>query len=415
MTATRAKTRSPLPLTGGSGPTKGRELPNVPLSDPDAGYRLLAQGWDTLAETFDLVIPMHVEETLEAARLHAEALDPDGQTPHTIQFGGQECQIQSRRPKRGRWVIFTDDFQITFRSPKMEWCVTVRYSAAGLWEYGLPELRGQVLEILLAELRPRDPKDWQRVSEAHWCFDFHAPAFSHEMRPRILENVLCHSSTKKKAETKLGAEIWGRSTYIETLTIGKGAPLEIQAYDKGKEITEASGKTWMLKIWGRDGWRPDRDGETIKHVWRLEIRMRKDFLKERRVRNLAELEEHLDALLAEALFKRRLVTPAAGDQNRWRWPLHPLWSEAYRATAGVCELLPLGRQITMAGDALARSLMKNAAGNIRAAAVLEIGDFDALDAERIAGEVLEILRTDPDRDHKAAKAVERYKYVNEAR
>lgn len=414
MTLAREISRSPHPLTGGSGPTRARPLPDVPLSPPAPEYRLLAQGWDTLAETFDLVIPMAVEETLEAARLEAEAIDPDGQTPHTIQFGGRECQIQARRPKRGRWVIFTDDFQISFRSPKMEWAITVRYGAAGLWEHGLVDLRRQVLELLLAELRPRDPKDWQRVSEAHWCFDFHAPAFTPEMRPRILENIVCHSSTKKKAETKIGAEIWGRSTYIETLTVGKGAPLEIQVYDKGKEITEASGKTWMLKIWGHGGWRPPAD-QMIRDVWRLEVRMRKDFLKERRVRNLEDLEEHLDALLAEALFKRRLVIEDPGDSNRWRWPLHPLWSEAYRATAGICELLPLGRQITMAGEALARSLLKNAAGNIRAATVLQIGDMDQGSAHKLTQEMLEILRTDPDGDHKAAKAVERYKYVNEAR
>lgn len=416
MQKERQSREPPHPLTGGVGPT--RDTPDVSLSPPCDGYRLLVQGWDTVVETFDLVLSSQVEETLEAARQVAEELDPDGGAPHTIQFGGEDCQIQARRPKAGRFVIFNDDFQVTFRSPRIEWGVTVRYWSAGLWEYGFEALRARVMKMLLSEMRPRDPDDWQRVSRADWAFDFEAPRFTGEMRPGVSENVVCHSSVKKRSLGTIDLEEIGAGVRVETLTIGSLASLQVQVYDKGREITEASGKDWMLKMWAAAApdWEPElTDAGMVRHVWRLEVRMGKEFLKNRQCNRLEALLEHLDELLAEVLFTRRLVSPAPGDSNRWRWPLHPLWSEAYRATAGAAEMRPLGHQITMAGDAIKTALLKNAAGNIRAATVLEVGDFDHLNAEALADKMLELMHADPDNEAKAARAGERYRYVNEAR
>ena len=422
-----ASPQSPRPLTGGVGDTSKkvfsketavfRNLPLISLSpvEPD-DFKLLVQGYDTVAETFDLYIPEILQVQLEAARQLAEDRDiRDNLDPELIEFGGEEIQINPRRPKRGKWSLANDDFQITFRSPKMDWCVTVRYSAGGLWEYGLDALRERVWQMLIKECQPKC-EDCKRISEAHWCWDYYSPAFTVQMEPGLMKNVVCHSSTKKTNVTKtkeLQLNEWGRGTYLETLTIGQGAPLTIQVYDKGKEITEASGKIWMLDLWARSGWNCE-DPAKISDVWRLEIRMRKEFLRGRGILRIEEMRQHLSELLAEALYTRRLCAPN-GDSNRARWPLHPLWAVAYQATLQAREMMPLGKQITQAGDAIRRSLILNAAGNLRAAVVLEVGDYDESDMEAALKEIRETLRTDPDHARKVTRKIEQYRYVNTAK
>ena len=78
-------------------------------------------------------------------------------------------------------------------------------------------------------------------------------------------------------------------------------------------------------------------------------------------------------------------------------------------------MLPLGKQLTEAGNVLRDRLVANVAGNLRAAVVLEVGDYDAGSARRIFYEALEHLEADPDHDRKTGKSRENYKYVNCAR
>jgi len=422
-----ASAQSPPPLTGGTGDTPkkekrrfsalSRQLPAVALSTvQDHEFKLLAQGWDTVAETFDLVIPELLQEQLEAARVEAEDLNDGEAAPHLITFGGEQIQINSRRPKRGRWSLANDDFQITFRSPKMDWCVTVRYSAGGLWEYGLDTLRDRVLAMLKSETLPKS-KDFTRISEAHWCWDFHSEKFTAEMEPGLMAAVVCHSSTKKTNTGKapeIQIDEWGRAGYLETLTIGsRKSALQIQVYDKGKEITEASSKTWMLALWAKEGFTV-KDPGRISDVWRLEIRMKKDFLRGRGICRIEEMRADLPGLLAEALFTRRLTAPT-DDQNRARWPLHPLWTVAYQATSQAAEMMPLGRQLTQAGAAIRSQMVKNMAGLVRAAVVLEVGDYDAGNAEAMIREVINTINTDPQHSQKITRNLEKYRYVNTAK
>lgn len=410
----------PRPLTGGVGPTalppqpggkrQKRPIPQISLSPVEEGYAvLLAEGWDTIAETYNMSVSEALQERLEAARLEAEALDLRHEnTPRAFPFGGETLQIYPRRPGRGLWVLACDDFQITFRSPAMEWAITVRYSSAGLWEWGWWPLRNRVLALFFQDCSSRG-SDWTRISEAHWCWDFHSPAFSEEFRPRIVENVVCHSSTKKS----FMVEVWARGSRGETLTIGKKGYLQVQVYDKGQEITDASGKTWMFGLWERSGWRPPEDGRA-KDVWRLEVRMYGDFLKDRGVPDAAQLELGLLELLTEALVTRRLTSPS-GDRNRWRWPMHPLWVLAWRAAGGLAEMRPLGRQVTEAGDAIMQQMIAGIAGTARAACVLRVGDWDPIVAEQIIRAALTRAKNDPAGKKKVEKLEERYRYVAEAR
>jgi len=399
-----------------------RSIPDICLSPVEKGYAtLVASGWDTVAETFNVKFKSGVVERLDHAKAHALELDERGEGRALIQFGGEELQVS---PYGGRGVVYwlaNDDFAVIVRSPKTDWCVTIRYSAAGLWEEGLVKLRGRALAALLREAGPVG-EDWQRVSEAHWAFDFYSPSFTGEMKPGISNNVICHSSTKsdETAEHKQIVDFKTREitkrVRAETLYIGQRKPLEICIYDKGREINEKSGKTWMVRLWEQNGMGEGffPDGERIQHVWRVEIRMRGDFLKDRGCKNLADVTEHIQQLLTEAIVTRRLTSPTS-DSNRWRWPLHPMWTVAYQEVGELRTMRPLGRQITTAGDALERQLIRQAAGTLRAITVLNVGGYDEVSANRKISEIWDALANDEGHERKVEVLEERYRYVNCAR
>lgn len=406
------------PLIGGSGRTDppknlNRELPNIEFFEPPEGYaQLVATGWDSYQEAFNLHLTQNLTEALEAAKIKAADMnDMDGEAV-TVEMGGEILQVRPSGAKGGnKWVFGNDDLLFMIRSPSMEWCVSVRYLAAALWEYGLEKLRERAADFFRnIGCTPRN-EDWRRVSRADFAFDFYCPEFRQEMTPEIMSAVICHSSTKKRGTTIVDAI--GRANKIETLTIGaRGGGLQTQIYDKLKEIDEASGKTWMIDLWIRNGWKPI-DGE-IRDVWRLEIRMGGEFLKDRNIRTYEELSKNLEKLLTEALFTRRLTKSDCNDSNRRRWLMHPLYTMAYRA-AGGNSMLPLGRYVTGARMAIADKLTKQIAGTIRSKVILQYNEFSEEDVEEVFADVRKTLAEDRQARRKEEAAKERYKFVDEAK
>lgn len=412
--------RSPHPLTGGIGDTwEGRNLPSVSIPDLAqccSRAALLASGFDTVIEAFDIEIGEHVCEWLETARLKAEALSEELTGRQVIDLGGVQFQMVALRGRGLRWRLENDDMTIRIRPVKLGFPVSIRYSAAGLWEHGYPKLREQAESALRVLGTPRKD-DWERLSEAHCAFDFFAEGFTAEMRPGLMEQVVAHAEVKRSGvcgRDRETDELWGKAGRLETLTVGKGAPLEIQVYDKGREIEEASGKTWMLDLWEASGlW--TRDGNARqKHCWRLEVRFRADFLRNRSIRTMAEFIANTEALLSEALLTRRLCEVST-DSNRARWPMHWLWAAALHSVGAVSFALPLGRKITEAREVLAERLVKALAGTLRSAVVLRRGEWNRAAAGFLLPRLIAVAEEDPAHDNKVALARERYRYVAEAR
>lgn len=418
---TEGVAQPPTPLTGGVGPTEAegeaeawRSLPAVELADPAPGYAsLILQGWDSYQETWNVEIPPELVQSLEERKAEAAALDERGGQAIEISLGAELMQVSPAGSKGGvKWVLAHDDFMFLIRSPLTEWCVSVRYLAAGIWEHGLDALRARALEAIAAAGVKLRGKDWQRTSRADWAFDIWSPAFTGEMRPALAEQVVAHSSTKNRgAVGAVNASFVGRGGHLETLTIGSKGGLQVEVYDKCREITEASGKTWMIDLWEREGYCPP--DEEFGDVWRLEVRMGGDFLKNRNIRTHEELMRCLPELLTEALMTRRLALGSETDSNRWRWPMHPLWTLAYRAI-GADRMVPLGRYVTGARDAVHDQLVRQVAGTLRSAMVLMHGrvlpsEFDAL-SER----VMDVLMHDPEWERKERRARERYRFVDQA-
>ncbi|MCW5728143.1 MAG: hypothetical protein KIS98_11975 [Parvibaculum sp.] len=385
------------------------------MSKVPEGYAvLLAHGFDswqeTVAMTLSRAFVARLEKAQDAAR--AEQADAGDTVGEPFQIGDEVMHMRPFGAKGGvRWVLAGPDFLLMIRSPKMEWCVTVRYLAAGLWQYGVEELRHRVTMAFWAEAKHVYDHMRLRVSRADFAFDFYSPAFSGEFTPALAENVVTHSSSKVRQ--KMLAGTYSRGGMGETLTIGSKAGLEVEVYDKTKEIREASGKDWMFDIWaaGRDGEAPLDD--KWADVWRLEVRMGKEFLRERDCWHYSDIVKHLSELIAEALYTRRLALPKGGDTNRARWPLHPLWTLAYEAR-GAGHMRPLGKQITMRRSQLDKQLGKQLAGTLIAAGVLAHGKADREEIERMAARAVGYALSDDGRAEKAARARERYRFLDEA-
>lgn len=385
-----------------------RKLPDVKLSPCPPEYaRLVAQGWDSIQESYAFQPTPRFIECLNAAQAHAQEIDESNGIAE-LEIGEQIFKAHARGAKRYRWRIQNDDFIILIANPKHDWCVGVRYISAGLWEYGWQALRARAIEILRS-VTTQCRKDCVRVTRADWCFDFHAPRLADELRPSAAANVVAHSSVKKfEIQT---VSVGDRS---QTLAIGRRSSVQVELYDKTREITEQSGKTWFYDVWlasmdGKSPWK-----ERPRDVWRLEIHFFKQFLKDRNCRLPYQVQAERDRMIAEALFTHRWVIPQNGDENRRRWPMHPIWSEAYRQR-GASEMLPLGRKVTGRRAELAGQSLRQIAGSTRSATVLQLGRYDHVQACALLHRAAEQIERDPRHHQKTEAARIRYSDVDEAR
>ena len=385
-----------------------RKLPEIALSACPPSYaRLCAQGWDTIQESHALVPSEVFTAFLEVAQAEARAIDEmNGLVVRDI--GGESFKVCARGAKRYRFRFENDDFIVFVGSSKTNFATGVRYTPAGLSEHGWDALR----ERALAVLRPvmiQTERDGIRVSRADWFFDFYTPALAQEMHFGIAANAVCHSSVKKSEIT----QTIGIGELAQTLTLGTRASVQVQLYDKTREIVEASGKEWLYDFWamGLDGEWP-WDG-IPRDVFRLEARMFGEFLKNRNCRRPHEVQGTREFLVTEALYTHRLTVPQENDTNRRRWPMHPIWSDAVR-NCGAPEMAPLGRKVTGRRDALAARAQNQIAGALRSAVVLKSGDYTPERGAEFVQSALDRITADPKHHDKINAAKDRYSDVDEA-
>jgi hypothetical protein len=366
--------------------------------------RLLAFGLDTLEETFNHKISDWVEDVLDKAKSEAAAGGDRGKAVTACAIGDEVFLVAGHGGQGGvKWFLTNDDFLIRMRSPDAEWSVSVRYLAAGLWEHGADALRLRVKAFLGAIGTPVLGRS-ESVKRFDFAFDFHAPKFTAEMTWSLVGRFVAPAKSKIRPV--------GTSARLETVSIGSKRAVEIQVYDKGLEIREASGKEWMREMWAKTG-HDVPEGEKVRDVWRLECRFAKEWLRDRGINTYSQAMNARCELIAEALTGHRLCVPS-DDSNRRRWPMHPLWCLAM-AKAGSPFMAPLGRRFTLRRDQMAAMVKAQAAGCLRAAAVLETEDFNAGDAERLAVDVKARLAKLGDDDQGTERLRERYLFHGEAR
>lgn len=388
----------------------------------------LAQGPDTIKETFDIVFKPWEWDRLERLKEQAQKIDPRGGGLVPFELAGWTFQMQSHGRRGGSFCFFNDDVEFQLRSRDINWPVTVEYRSAGLWEHTPEVLRERVMEVVRTLGGPRN-EDWIRLSEIHWAFDFYSPEFTTEISAALREQFVCISRVKDGEKGKVPVfpahlmtdEYWsahGAGGRTETVQVGSKSSLQVQIYDKGREIRESSGKYWMKELYQHNQLQPGGVGlviDDLKDIWRVELRFKgKGYLKKRMVQTYERFMELKDALLREALETRRLAEPT-NDTNRSRWPNHHLWDACFMATEQPYEPVPSNYFISGKKQELADNLTRNIAGSLRSRVVLELdGDYDEHTLQMCVDEAIAVLKADLEHIRKVDRAAERYRYVYDA-
>ncbi len=100
-----------------------------------------------------------------------------------------------------------------------------------------------------------------------------------------------------------------------------GATMQARLYDKGKEIAEQSQhKRYLLDNYREGGW-----SEELGPVYRLEFEYSREYLRDRGIECVDQVE--LPALYSEGMAWLKLRDVVPGDSNHARWPLASAWVE----------------------------------------------------------------------------------------
>lgn len=405
-----------------------RFSPDLKISERFYDCTFLVSGYDTLEESASVYVLADTWKWLEAAKDNAKLKNKGDNQAYSTALGGMEFQIKPHGGDGVAFLLSNDLCSVAIRPAATQFNLSVRYSAAALWQYGPQEARRYIWAALMQEMRPRpveaenDEADtaedrWRRVSSAHFAFDFHSPEFSLEITPAMAARMVCHSSCKARVDFKTpdGVEgyVMGTSTKAQTLTIGKKDSLQIQIYNKSDEISEASGKTWMYRLWERAGLPPAKKHDD---VWRIELRFSRQYLSQRNIDTFDDLEHNREKLLSEALATRRLCD-MTGDSNRRRWPVHPMWGQALQLSGEHKTFLPLGRQIEKASDVVFQEAVRDMKAALRRASVVKRQGWDWTYVHNIINEIIVDMDRDNPEEHIAAieRYQEKYKFLDRAR
>ena len=391
-----------------------RPRPKVFLELPTDDYaRLIGWGWDTIQEAHPFAPDGALVARLEEGKRAAQEARANGEGVAQIDIHGEPFLIHATGAAGGvAYRLENDDMIFLLRSASCEWGASVRFKAAGLWEHGWQGLRERAVDFFDGSLERKLP-DEPRISRADYAFDFFSVAFSGEFDfGRLRPLLVCHSSSKARWHS----EVIGTSRRDQTFTVGRPNSLQLTVYDKAAEINEISGKTWMEEVWAQTTFGEILYADKPEHVWRLEVRMGKGYLKERNAQPVSVFLEFWRELIEEALTRVRLSSPNSDDACIRHRPLHPLWSLAFEhIRTGRDQILPIGRRVVGRRDALLARAAAQIAGAARSAAILSAGDASPDGLQVILRRAAEIAQSDPKRGLKEDAARARYEFVDEAK
>jgi hypothetical protein len=286
---------------------------NATTSEP--AFTLLLHGIETLecayylrqvpAAAFDFGLLRQKREELQ------QAGDRDGAA---VTLGGVPFLLHSHGTKsRYPFYLTGEDFHIQcgeFNKPSF----FVKFLSQALWRESAHLLHEKFLawakSVGLVDYQP------ERISRVDFAFDYALPIVDFDLSHFVSR---CNKDSLHRENGK-----------VQTFTIGKG-DLLLRVYDKVAEIEQQSNKTWFFVLW--DG--QDQD------VWRIEWQIRKAVLRQFSICTFADLQKIGGDLLRYLCAEHTSLRVPNGDENRSRWPVHPLWADLQgrireMAQMGVC-------------------------------------------------------------------------------
>ena len=182
---------------------------------------------------------------------------------------------------------------------------------------------------------------------------------------------------------------------LETFYVGgKGSDILLRIYDKAREI-KVSGKEWLRDLWQYQG--PD--------VWRFEFQIRRNVLRQFRVKSVVDLAAKLGGIwkrLTGEWYSLRLP----GEANTTRRDVHPGWSVVQGCASRFGAVLDVKRVFESERPAKVRWYVSHGAGCFLGFAVLRGLEDQQKAAEAFMREILEHWRG---RDFKEAYGVKAIK------
>ena len=401
-----------------------KQLPKIKHSTRPHDCTFLVSGYDTLKETASVYILPDTWEKLEEARDYARSKNNGSNQAYTTKLCGMEFQIKPHGGEGAVFILNNNYFTVAIGHAKTEFNIAVTYRSIVLWQYGAVEARRMIWSALLSEMKPRaeedrlinDPECWRRVSRVDYAMDFHSPQFSDEISPSMVSQIVCHSSSKPKGDFKIKNEdtthgyIKGTSENLETITVGNKGYLEVQIYNKSKEITQKSKKTWMYKLWEQTGLKYQ---EYLRSdVWRLEVRCGRDWLNSYGVNSFDDLEEKREEIISRALTSIRL-TDFSSDSNKRRRPIYPLWSQAIMLCGNKQEMVSLEGHKEQAPDLIIEKIKADMKACLRRYSIVKNGGggYDYISSRLLMNEIAKTIEEDEFHLEKMEEYEEKYKYI----
>ncbi|MEP3037032.1 MAG: hypothetical protein ABJO67_22115, partial [Pseudoruegeria sp.] len=137
-------------------------------------------------------------------------------------------------------------------------------------------------------------------------------------------------SSRRSFDLITDIETNGHSSRTTSVTVGKMPNRQAILYDKREEVL-ARGKIewpaiWAKTLYGTHAKPLDLSNRKMAQIWRIEIRVAKRHLKDVwGIKGWESFYSLLPDVFGSLLQGIRYCVPTT-DENRSRWPTHPMWS-----------------------------------------------------------------------------------------
>jgi hypothetical protein len=260
---------------------------------------VLTHGIDTLEASFMGEIRREQADAFDEAKELAQRTD----TPTPVELGLLEFFVRPKGLGKWRWRLTNEYLDLRLSSTTKRPSAQVRFPAFALAYHG-PEALMEWTRLTLSAVGAFEP--YASLSRVDVYADFQG------FTPTL--DVMRHLRSRSRFRP-----VYPNTDTPETFQYGKGQ-MVLRVYDKTKEYRK-SGKDWLPQMWSETG-----RYDSAADVWRAEVQLRRAVLKELDYGSAGSAIQAPGPLFDYGLSENRLRLPIE-DENKSRWPEHPVWTQ----------------------------------------------------------------------------------------